>query len=210
MSFRCEGCGLSRWYPLNQLDDVIQCAGCLNVIQPPARTEISFKLNELASRAIKQGAIPVLLTQRFLSMHYIRHTLVVFGLKAASSGQNEVEIDLVTTYKGQLVLSECKNLEVVNSLSRKSLKDILKQLSQIVNLARQLRPSDTENHIKSPLVLLATLLPTIPQELVDRVVWLNRSTKVAVNLVDLRQMKLVDLSDPSNRLEPQNLLYVTY
>ena len=197
MSFRCEACGLLRWYPINEVDEVMQCTGCLESIRPPVRAPISFRLNELVARAVDQGSIPVLLTQRLLSTHTIRHALALYGLEVAK-GKRKSEVDFITTYQGYLLLAECK--EFKNGASPKQIRETVKQLSDLVKIAIE---------VKAPIVLLSTLLPETPHELAERVLRLNRGRKVAVHLIALTEMKLVDLHNPSETigLDRVNLFY---
>ncbi len=195
MSFRCESCGLLRWYPLNELAEVMQCAGCLNLIQPPVGAEIVFKLNELADRAISQGAIPVLLTQHLLSMHNFEHTLALFGLRVKDDdADREVEVDFVTTCKGCLLLAECKELK--DGADPKHIREAKRQLTKLVEMARR---------VAAPIVLLSTLLPETSEELANHVLQLNHRSrgKVAVHLVSLTKMKLVNLQPPFKMVEFQ-------
>jgi hypothetical protein len=197
MSFRCEACGLLRWYPVSRIGEAMQCAGCLKMVQPPVRAPISFKLNELVARAVGQGSIPVLLTQRLFSTHTIEHALALFGLSVAQGGR-EVDVDFVTTYQGYLLLAECKELK--NGASPKQVREAIKQLSNLVEVAID---------VGAPIVLLSTLLPDTPPELAARVLRLNRGGKVAVHLVSLREMKLVDLHNPTETIDfgKVNLFY---
>jgi len=197
MCFRCAACGLLRWYPLNQIRETMQCAGCLKMIQPPVGAPVSYKLNELVARAVGQGSIPVLLTHRFFSARTDKHTLSLFGLEVTRKDR-PVDVDFVTTYQGHLLLAECK--EFKNGANQREVKNAVKQLSDLVRVARAIR---------SPIAFLSTLLPETPPELAEQVLRLNRQRKVAVHLVSLREMKLVDLHNPTETIDfgKVNLFY---
>lgn len=187
--FRCESCGLQRWYPLNTLDEVMQCSGCLKLVQPPSGVSISFRLNELADRAVSQGAIPVLLTYRMLSLHSMKQGFALFGATVNYPAQGS-EVDLITTNYSQLVLAECK--EFKDGANAKQIREAKAQISSLVNLAER---------AEARIVLFSTLLPKIPIQLIDHVKKLNRKRKAAVHLVSLTEMKLVDLDNPSDLIE---------
>jgi hypothetical protein len=189
MSFRCEACHLLRWYPMSQIGETMECAGCLKTIQPPVRAPISFKLNELVARAVDQGSIPVLLTQRLLSTHTIKHALALFGIEVTKEGR-QVDVDFMTTYEGYLLLAECK--EFKNGVAAKQIRETIEQLSNLVKVAID---------VGAPVVLLSTLLPDTPPELAQRVLRLNRSREVAVHLVSLKEMKLVNLCNPAETID---------
>jgi len=197
MCFRCAACGLLRWYPLNQIRETMQCAGCLKTIQPPVGAPVSYKLNELVARAVGQGSIPVLLTHRFFSTRTDKHTLSLFGLEVTRNDR-PIDVDFVTTYQGYLLLAECK--EFKNGANQREVKNAVKQLSDLVRVARAIR---------SPIAFLSTLLPETPPELAEQVLRLNRQRKVAVHLISLGEMKLVDLHNPTETIDfgKVNLFY---
>ncbi len=196
MSFVCGSCGLSRWYPLNTLDERMQCVGCLEWISPPSNTRIVFRMNELASRAVNQGSIPVLLTEKVLSQIAFTRSLFLYGIEV-SKGELNSDIDLISTHQGFLVLAECK--EFKNGVSPNERKKTIKQLSNLVKVAKE---------VDAPIVLLSTLLPfdnpsTI--ELAERIHNINKKFKIAVHLLSLSEMKFVNLRNPNQTLEHPDL-----
>jgi hypothetical protein len=197
ISFRCEACHLLQWHPLGQIGEVIECAGCLRRVQPPVRAPISFKLNELATRAVEQGVIPVLLTQRLLSTHNTKHTLALLGVEVTKNDRR-VDVDFATTYHEYLVLAECK--EFRSGANPQQIKEASRQLSGLVRVAID---------VGAPIVLLSTLLPQAPPELAQEVLRLNRSRRVAVHLVSLVEMELVNLRKPEETVDlaKVNLFY---
>jgi hypothetical protein len=99
MNLRCSTCGLARFYPINTLDEEVQCPGCLNYLQPPSRAPIVFRLNELATRAVQQGSIPVVLTHKFLKKLSSNQTLRLFGVEVT---KDDKKIDVDYQYLRQL------------------------------------------------------------------------------------------------------------
>ncbi len=198
MEFRCENCGLRRFYPINMLAEEMQCSGCLKLIQPPARSPIVFRLNELACQAVQQGSIPVLLTHKLLQSITINRSLHLFGFEVT---QNDVcmEIDYITTYKGELILAECKDFK--KGVLPKEKSSALGQLTKLVGLAQR---------IQAPTVILSTLLPAAAPEGADlaaKALSLAKKTGVATHLVSLTEMGFVDLEQPGKILEHPDLFY---
>jgi hypothetical protein len=196
MSFECESCGLSRWYPINTLDEQMQCAGCLKMIRPPSRAPIAFRLNELVARAVGQGSIPVILTHRVLSRYLFNKSLSLFGVEV-TKGDLRADIDLVTTHQGFLVLAECKDFKKGVLLDEK--RKALRQLRTLVKVADQ---------AQAPIVLLSTLLPGDAPEIVEfaeHILKLNKRGSVAVHLLSLSQMGFVNLRSPEKMLEHPDL-----
>jgi len=192
MTFRCEACGLLRWYPIHEISEEMRCAGCLRSIQPPVMAKVTFKLNELAARAVEQGAIPVLLTERFLLLRAGRYHQPLLGLEVRKDKDEPIDVDLVSVFHGKLLLAECKDFK--DGVSHRTICSTLTQLRGIVALATE---------VGAQIVLLSTLLPDIPPELAEGVLKIGRRFKTAVHLVSLTNMALVDLKDPTKTI-PQN------
>ncbi len=148
MEFRCGSCGLLRFYPINTLEEEMQCPGCLSRLQPPSRAPIMFRLNELAVRAIEQGSIPVVLTHKFIDKLQYNNTLRLFGTEV-SKGELIIDVDYLTTFQGGIVLVECKDFKQGVVLPKEK-NNAIHQLKKLVVLAKQVNAS---------VVILSTLLP---------------------------------------------------
>jgi hypothetical protein len=164
LKIQCPACDLTRWYPIDNLSERMRCAGCLTEFQPPIEAPFYYKLNELFSRGIKQGALPVLLTLTFLEKLSTKSFMYRPGLLI--SDDREVDIDVIASCDGQLILAECKDLHqnVRDDVS----PDVLDQLNKVVEIARKLG---------AQLVFLSTLLPSTPKSLQSRIELLNNRAK---------------------------------
>lgn len=198
MKFRCSACGLSRFYPINTLDEEMQCPGCLNYLQPPSRAPIVFRLNELATRAIEQGSIPVVLTHKFLKKLSGNQTLRLFGSEV-SKGESKIDVDYITTYQGGLVFVECKDFK--QGVSPKEKKGATQQLNKLVGLAKQMDAS---------VVILSTLLPYPSSDCNDlayQIEKMKAKYKLPVELLSLSAKGIVNLKDPEKLVEHPYLFW---
>jgi hypothetical protein len=198
MEFRCPDCGLLQFHPINILAEEMQCAGCLKLIQPPSNAAIQFRLNELACHAVQQGSIPVGLTHKFFQTLSVNRTLRLFGLEVFKDDLN-MEIDYITTYRGEIILVESKDFK--KGILPKEKRSALTQLTRLVKLA---------NQIHSPTVIMSTLLPTTSPDFTDMVgkaLNLSKNTGIATHILSLSAMGLVDLEQPSKILEHPDLFY---
>ena len=192
MEFRCGACGLLRFYPINTLDEEMQCPGCLKLLQPPSRTPIMFRLNELASRAVEQGSIPVILTHKFLEKISPNRTLHVFDIEIMKDNFN-MEVDYVTTHQDDLVLVECKDFK--SGVLPKAKKDAIQKIVALVRLAKQVDASS---------VILSTLLPYPSSDYTDFALQIKKiktKSKFPVRLLSLSRNGFVNLDDPEKLVE---------
>lgn len=161
---RCPACDLERWYSLSDVAETMECAGCLTEIQPSIEANFSYRLNDLIVRGVRQGCIPVLLTLLFLQKLARNSFLFVPGVIATK--RNSVDIDIIASCDGHLILVECKDLR------RASLNDLKKDIySQLLNTI------DIAKDIGASLVFLSTMMDSIPEKLVQQVESLNKQLK---------------------------------
>lgn len=192
MKFRCGSCGLSRFYPINTLDEEMQCPGCLRNIQPPSKASIMFRLNELAIQAVEQGSIPVALTHRFFRKISINQTLRLFGAEI-SNDSLKIDVDYITTYHGSLVLVECKDFK--SGVLPKEKKNAMQQLSNLVALAKR---------VDALIVVLSTLLPHPSPEyddIVRQIQKMRDNTKISIHLLSLSKNGIINLKQPEKIVE---------
>ena len=123
-------------------------------------------------------------------------SLRLFGFEV-SKNDLHMEIDYITTYRGGLILAECKDFK--KGVLPKEKSSALAQLTGLVRLAKQ---------IQAPTVILSTLLPaTAPEltEMVTKALMLSRKTGIATHLLSLTEMRLVNLEKPDKILEHPDL-----
>lgn len=199
LAFTCENCGLRRWYPLAELDETITCTGCLEVVMPPSQSNIHYRLNELVSRAVRQGSLPVILTRRILFDTYKRNSLWLYGAEIFK-GDARTDIDLLTTWRGQVIAVECKDFK----------KGVLKKEERKLKLQiRELRDLCEDTNIR--MLVLSTLLDKDSgtfSDLANFVLGLNnKSSKVSINLLSLTSLGFVFLDSPTELVENPEIGY---
>ena len=165
----CPACDMTRWYPLKDVSESMFCEGCMTSFQPPINAPFSFKLNELISRAVDQGGIPVILTLLFLKKLAQRSFMHVPGLKVIN--EKETDIDIVASCDGQLILCECKDLG--HDLAEANNDAIYNQLYGVVKIALK---------VQATLVFFSCLAPSISSTLLQRIEGLNKRLKGAVKV----------------------------
>lgn len=173
-NIRCPACDLGRWYPMDDVSEKMECAGCLARLQPPIDAPFRYRLNELMVRGVEQGAIPVLLTILALSALGDDSFLFVPGIEVARDG-DKVDIDLVSACNGYLVLAECKDLH--EGCTPKTAQKITEQLSGTVRVAVE---------IGARIVVLSSLRDELPQELEQGIISLREEHKDVAIKVMLR------------------------
>jgi len=192
MEFRCSACGLLRFYPFNTLDEEMQCPGCLSYLQPPSHAPIMFRLNELATRAIEQGSIPVALTHKFLKKLSSNQTLRLFGSEV-SKDELKIDVDYITTYQGGLVFVECKDFK--QGVLPKEKKGAIQQLNKLVGLAKR---------VDASVVILSTLLPYPSSDYNDlayQIEKMKTKNKIPIHLLSLSGNGIVNLKQPEQLVE---------
>ena len=186
----CPACDLSRWYAVTDIGETMSCAGCLSQFQTPVEAPFRYRLNELVSRGVGQGAISVMLTVLFLRKLSRASFMYEPGLEIQKSGR-KLDLDIVAGCDGHLVVAECKELR--EGASPQTLKEVNDQLSDVV---------DTASEIGADIVFLSVLAPVVPGEIQKRATALNKRVgkKIAVHLLsgtDLEQGYKSKPLDPS-------------
>jgi hypothetical protein len=194
VSFTCESCGLDQWYPLGVVDDVMKCNGCSKLVRLPAKLEIKFVLNELVKKAvITHGTIPVLLAKGFLDRQSRGQKLSAYGI-AIEKDKLKTDIDLITTYNGEMVICECK--EYKDLIPPKEKGKAIKQLEGLVQVARDMNIE---------IILFCSLIPdTSPDfnELAKSILELNeRNSDLRIHFLSLWKMGIVNLKDPQKIID---------
>jgi hypothetical protein len=130
---QCPACDLTRWYAITEIAEAMPCSGCLTPLQPPIEASFSYRLNDLVARGVGQGNIPLMLTVLFLEALAETSFLFVPGMEVSRSGSADIDIDVVASCDGHLILAECKDLR--GGASRKTIENIVKQFEMLVQLA---------------------------------------------------------------------------
>ena len=196
----CDYCGTKRWYPLNQVDEIMQCAGCLRKVRLPTAPNFKYVLNELVYKVVCGGAIPVILTKRVLDKLSFGEKLSAFGL-GITKGDIRTDIDLITTYNGHTVLCECK--EYKNGIPAKEKGKAADQIKQLIEVALE---------VEAHVVIFSSFLPIIHQDFqnISRTLFrLNKKhekDQIAIHLLSLTELKFIHLMDMNKSMDNVDLL----
>jgi hypothetical protein len=151
-TLRCPRCDLRRWYGLIELSENMTCAGCLAALQPPLEAPFHYKLNELFVQGIGQGGVSLLLTALVLLNLGDESFIFVPGLEIHKES-DRVDIDILATCNGQLVIAETKDLR--EGLKLEQIDELIGQLSSLMDIG---------NRIGASVVVFATLAEELPEE----------------------------------------------
>jgi len=157
-SIHCPVCDLTAWYPVQEISEVLVCAGCISKIQAPIETGFSFRLNELAARAFQQGVLPILLTVPILDSISEKSFSFLPSISLTKS-EEKIEIDLVASCDGVPVLVECKDLRK-GVLSHNGINEVCDQFDRVLDVA-----VDTG----ARLVILSVLASDVPDEIREHI-----------------------------------------
>jgi hypothetical protein len=154
-NLRCPHCDLNKWYPLDEIKEIMICSGCLSKFQIPPRLDFHYRLNDLFARGISDcGVIPIILTMILLSNISEESFLFLVGVKITSP--METDIDLVAICDREIIFCECKDLE--NGVTEITVNEIQKQFEIINNLS---------NQIGNRILLLCSLVADTNKTLFD-------------------------------------------
>lgn len=108
---RCNACGSTYWYELQEISQSLNCKGCGNKFKIPHDIPWTFKINELVVNSIgDHGILPVIW---FVYELYSRFDNVIFypGVKLYKNlkGKNTVEVDIIALVNNRLAVCEIKN-----------------------------------------------------------------------------------------------------
>jgi hypothetical protein len=109
---RCESCGTTSWYPIQNVRESVTCPGCNTNFPLPIRdngSEIRWKytLNSLVNTAIDQDVLPVLLAIYHLTKDK-QACCVVPGLELLRENQVVTDFDFIFVSNSEIFAGECK------------------------------------------------------------------------------------------------------
>jgi len=136
VTYRCPSCGLASWHQVASLEEIMTCPGCTRTFQPPLEFFYSFKMSTLLDTTVKQGGIPVILTEGVLRSLARKTFYIVPGVIAKDSTGAEVDIDILASCDGHVVCAECKTLDKKPKSS--SITEIVRQLERDYDVAARL------------------------------------------------------------------------
>jgi Holliday junction resolvase len=169
---RCPACDLTRWYPAAEFGESMPCAGCLTLLQPHVEAPFRYRLNDLVARGLDQGTMSLMLTVLFLRSLAETSFMYVPGVELLQT--RKMDVDIVASCDGHLILAECKDLR--SGVSAQTIKEVVGQLTGLIEVARD---------VGAEIVILSVLQPNVPKDLHTRVSALGKKWKnsIAVHLV---------------------------
>jgi hypothetical protein len=193
LEIHCPSCDLTRWYPMVDIKEIMECAGCTAKFQPSIRANFSYALNELAIRAFDQGTIPVILTILFLKQLADQSFLITPGIELTKD-EKSTDIDIVASCDGILILCECKTLENVcyKEKSSEAIDTAETDNKMYEEISDQIRRTiKTAQEIGAPIVFLSTMAETISPELRSKIEELNEECKenIALHILTLSELE---------------------
>lgn len=175
---QCPACDLTRWYPAAEFAEAMPCAGCLTLLQPHVEAPFRYRLNDLVARGLDQGTMSLMLTVLFLRSLAETSFMYVPGVEVLQT--RKMDVDIVASCDGHLILAECKDLR--GGASTQTIKDVVEQFTSLIKVAHD---------VGAEIVILSVLQPDAPKDLHTRVSALGKKWKssIAVHLVTGRELE---------------------
>lgn len=180
MPLKCNECGLDSWYPIEIVQEFVECSGCAQQFQISLhKPAYCYKANEISRRLISEGGLAVLSTIAvFTAMD--SSGFIEFGgnLFRPTESQSFVEIDIYWLIQDTLVIAECKSFK--KGIGDDGIKEICISLEKTLSAAEK---------IKAGIVVLGIITanndPYLPNlhSIVSEAVDNNKSKGIAVHLV---------------------------
>ena len=162
----CSHCNLTTWYPIERVQEFIECVGCAELFQLPELDKIHFtyKLNELASHFLRNGGDAVLITAAVL-YQLMPYSWIQFGgnIHRRDKKASFAEIDVIGLEADTLVLAESKSYSQIKEQHIEQIEESLKKTIEVAKLvnAQIVLLSITKNSSNSELHTLHTVVSEI-------------------------------------------------
>ena len=143
LKLKCPKCTSEFWYPISEVNEIINCKGCLESFKLPIEPKFSYKLNDLIknnifqSKTSRDGNLTVIRTlasiqdSSRLSFEYSPQLNLYDNLKTRRPCS---EMDIVCLSDGKFIIGEAKH----NSLAFSENNN--KALKSLVELAKEIYP----------------------------------------------------------------------
>jgi len=168
----CSHCNLTTWYPIERVQEFIECVGCAEHFQLPELDKIHFtyKLNELASHFLRNGGDAVLITAAVL-YQLMPYSWIQFGgnIHRRDKKASFAEIDVIGLEADTVVLAESKSYSQIKEPHIEQIEESLKKTIEVAKLvkAQIVLLSITTNSSNSELHTLHTLVSKISHKAKD-------------------------------------------
>ncbi|MEG4857443.1 hypothetical protein QUB75_06670 [Microcoleus sp. K1-B6] len=163
----CSHCNLTTWYPIERVQEFIECVGCAEPFQLPEpldQIHFTYKLNELASHFLRNGGDAVLITAAVLSQ-LMPYSWIQFGgnIHRRYKKASFAEIDVIGLQADTLVLAESKSYSQIEEQHIEQIKESLEKTIEVAKLvnAQIVLLSITKNSSNSELHTLHTVVSEI-------------------------------------------------
>lgn len=139
-NIKCSICSSHFWYALTEIENSINCKGCLENFDFPIEPEFTYKLNDLIKNNVYQSP-----TQRDGNLAVVRSLISIRGKSSKSfeygpqlnlyddyhSRKPFSDIDLVAISDGKFIIGEVKhNSKLFSEHSNKALKGLVKMAKE--------------------------------------------------------------------------------
>lgn len=143
LKLKCPKCSSEFWYPINDINETINCKGCLESFQLPIEPKFAYKINDLIknnifqSRTSRDGNLTVIRTlasiqsRSRLSFEYSPQLNLYNSIESRKPCS---ETDIICISDGKLIIGEAKH----NSLAFSENNN--KALNSLVELAKEIYP----------------------------------------------------------------------
>jgi hypothetical protein len=142
-SLKCNKCSSEFWYPIKEVNETVNCKGCLEDFDLPIEPKFSYKVNDLIKNNIYQSkenrdgnltVIRTLVSMNRRSNQSFAYSPQINLYDDHYSNKPCAEIDVVCLSNGELIIGEAKhNSSAFSAESNKSLKSL-------VEIAKAIRP----------------------------------------------------------------------
>jgi hypothetical protein len=167
----CSHCNLTTWYPIERVQEFIDCVGCAESFQIPVeKIDFTYKLNELASHFLRSGGDAVLMTAAVL-YQLMPYSWMQFGgnIHRRHKKASFAEIDVIGLEADTLVLAESKSYSQIKEQHIEQIEESLKKTIEVAKLvnAQIVLLSITTSSSNSELHTLHTVVSEISHEAKD-------------------------------------------
>lgn len=140
---KCRHCSSIHWYHVEDVGEVVECRGCLQMFNLPVEPEFSYKLNDLVknnmyqTRSHRDGNLAVVRTLASLkesARGSFEYTPQLNLYTDHYSTKPESDVDIFCSINGVLVIGEAKHT------SAAFFEESMKSLKSLVELSKQIRP----------------------------------------------------------------------
>lgn len=142
-NLKCDNCSSKFWYPINEVNEIINCKGCLENFDLPIEPKFAYKLNDLIknnifqSKTHRDGNLTVIRTLASIynrSRHSFGYSPQLNIFTDIHSGKPSNELDIVCSSDGKFIIGEAKHN------SKGFFEERMKSLKSLVEISKIIYP----------------------------------------------------------------------